>query len=293
VIRDHLVRGIFPAHGLRAVFVRVGDTARLCRVLHGLRPTAAYLFAEGLSAGLLLAALQKDRARVNLQLQCDGPVRGLFVDARPDGEVRGYLRGASVHFPGDPRLGARAALGGAGYLSVIRDMGGGQFYRGSVELEAMDLAGDLRRYFRESEQVDTALDLQVAAGEGEPLADVAGLLLQKLPDGDDAALEAARQRLAAGVLERELHRRASAQEALRAVGGEGFELMADLEVSYVCGCSQERARAAVAVLGRDGVAEILATDREAVVTCEFCRQRYLVREPELQEIQRRLATDAC
>jgi molecular chaperone Hsp33 len=292
-MRDHLVRGIFPAAGLRAVFVRAGDTARMCRMLHGLRPTAAHLFAEGLVSGLLLAALHKDRERVNLQLQCDGPVRGLFVDARPDGEVRGYVRGASVHFPGDPRLGARAALGGAGYLSVIRDLGGGQFYRGSVELQAMELAGDLRRYFAESEQVDTALDVRVAPGSDEPLGDVAGLLVQKLPDGDREVLAQARRRLAEGALAAALARRASAQEALREVAGEGFELLADQEVAYVCGCSQERAQAAVAVLGKDGVEEILATDREAVVTCEFCRQRYVVKEPELQEIQRRLATGAC
>ena len=106
---DRLVRGLLPQRGLRAVFVRVTDTARVARMLHGLYPTAARLFAEALAGGLLLASLQKDRSRVNVQIECDGPVRGLFVDAHPDGNVRGYVRGPSVHFPGDPRAGARAA----------------------------------------------------------------------------------------------------------------------------------------------------------------------------------------
>lgn len=288
-MKDRLVRGLLPGAGARVVFVRVGDTARMSRVLHGLYPTAAHLFAEGLAAGLLLAALQKDRARVNLQVQSDGPVGGLFVDARPDGEVRGYVRGASVHFPGDPRLGARAALGGAGYLSVIRDQGDGQFYRGSVELEAMELAADLRRYFAESEQVDTALDLQVIRRGEEPLGDVCGLLVQKLPDGDAAAVQRVRERLAGGALAAALAAPASAQEVIRAAAGEGFELLADQEVAYVCGCSQDRARSAVAVLGAEGVAEILSSEGQAVVTCEFCRQRYVVGERELREIQGRLA----
>jgi molecular chaperone Hsp33 len=128
---------------------------------------------------------------VNLQIECDGPVRGLFVDADPDGNVRGYVRGPSVHFPGDPRAGARAALGGSGFLSVLRDLGSGQFYRGHVELRALDIARDLDRYFEESEQVATALDLRVVPRDGEPLGEVAGLLVQKLPDGDAAALEQA------------------------------------------------------------------------------------------------------
>ena len=288
-MKDRLVRGLLPGAGARVVFARVGDTARMSRVLHGLYPTAAHLFAEGLAAGLLLAALQKDRARVNLQVQSDGPVGGIFVDARPDGEVRGYVRGASVHFPGDPRLGARAALGGAGTLSVIRDQGDGQFYRGSVELEAMEIAADLRRYFAESEQVDTAVDLQVVRRGDEPLGDVCGLLVQKLPDGDAAAVQRVRERLAGGALAAALAAPVSAQEAIRAAAGEGFDLLADQEVAYVCGCSQDRARSAVAVLGAEGVAEILSSEGQAVVTCEFCRQRYVVGERELREIQGRLA----
>src|SRR5919206_1401354 len=120
---DRLVRGLLPAEGLRAIYVRATDTARLARMLHGLYPTSAHLFAEALAAGLLVAALQKERGRVNLQIECDGPVRGVFVDADPEGNVRGYVRGPNVRFPGDARAGARAALGGSGFLSIVRDLG--------------------------------------------------------------------------------------------------------------------------------------------------------------------------
>jgi molecular chaperone Hsp33 len=33
---------------------------------------------------------------------------------------------------------------------------------------------------------------------------------------------------------------------------------------------------------------VLANEREAVITCEFCRTRYVVTEPELEDIRRRL-----
>ncbi len=285
---DRLCRGLVPSTGLRAVFVRVGDTARMARVLHGLYPTSAHLFAEALAAGALLGALQKEKGRVNLQIECDGPVRGVFVDAHPDGHVRGYVRRPAVHFPGDPVRGARAARGGSGLLSVQRDPGGGQYYRSAVQLEALDLAADLRRWFAASEQVATALDLAVVARDGEPLGDVGGVLVQALPGGDGAALEGARERLAAGALARALAAGGSAQDVIREVAGDGFDLLADVEVAYRCGCSAERARAAVSALGAEGVADVLAKEREAVVTCEFCRSRYVVTEPELAEIRRRL-----
>ena len=284
---DRLCRGLLPG-GLRAVLVRIGDTARMARLLHGLAPTSAHLFAEALAAGALLGALQKDEGRVNLQLQCDGPIGGLFVDADAGGNVRGYVRHPAIDFPGDPARGARAALGGSGHLSVVRDLGAGQFYRSAVELEALDLAEDLRRWFAASEQVGTALDLAVLPRVGERLGEVAGLLVQRLPDGDDLALEAIRARLAAGALPAALAGGAPSQDVIRAVAGDGFDLLADLEVAYRCGCSLERARAAISALGAEGVEDVLAKEKEAVITCEFCRQRYRIGEPELRELLGRL-----
>ncbi|GAO03547.1 Hsp33 family molecular chaperone HslO [Anaeromyxobacter sp. PSR-1] len=286
---DRLCRGLLPQRGLRAAFVRVGDTARMARVLHGLYPTSAHLFAQGLAAAALLGALQKEQGRVNLQVECDGPVGGLFVDADRDGNVRGYVRRPAVHFPGDPDRAARAALGGSGFLSVLRDPGSGQYYRSAVDLEALDLVEDLRRWFAASEQVETALDLAVVGREGEPLAEVGGLLLQKLPDGDGGAIREARERLASGALRAALARGATAQEVIREVAGDGFELLADEEIAYRCGCSPERARAAVSALGREGIEQVLAEEKQAVISCEFCRQRYVIGEAELRDIARRLA----
>jgi molecular chaperone Hsp33 len=201
------------------------------------------------------------------------------------------VRAPHVHFPGDPAAGARAALGGSGYLSVIRDLGGGSFYRGQVELRALSVAPDLERYFTESEQVATAVDVAVLPGEGEPLGDVAGLLVQRLPDGDQAALEAVRARLGEGGFRAALARGAGGQDAIAAVAGDGFELLADLELAYRCGCSQARARAAVSALGKQGILDVLENEKEATVTCEFCRQRYVVSEIDLREMVRALSTE--
>src|SRR5512133_1006549 len=239
---DRICRGLYPSRGLRVVFARVTETARLARMLHGLYPTSAWLFAQALAGGVLLGALQKrEGERVNLQLECDGPLGGLLVDADVAGNVRGYVRHAEVHFPGDPARGAHAALGGTGHLTVLRPLAEGGYYRSTVELEAFDLAADLRRWFASSEQVATALDLCVLPRGEEPLGEVAGLLVQRLPDGDDRAVEAARARVAGGALAEALAGDPHPQAAIEAVLGGGFDLMADLEVAYRCGCDRGRA----------------------------------------------------
>ena len=80
----------------------------------------------------------------------------------------------------------------------------------------------------------------------------------------------------------------SAQEVLRAVAFEGFELLADQEIAYRCGCSLARATSAVSALGADGVAEVIAGEGKAEVSCEFCHAHYVLDRPALEDLERRL-----
>ena len=86
-----------------------------------------------------------------------------------------------------------------------------------------------------------------------------------------------------------LRRGATAHEILTEVAGNPFELLADQEVAYRCGCSKQRARVAVSSLGVDGIADVLQNEKQAVITCEFCRERYVIDEAELREIQAKLS----
>src|SRR5262249_20699209 len=123
------------------------------------------------AASALLAALEKGGTRINLQLECDGPLRGLFVDASADGAVRGYVKNQEL-------AGLAAALGKGGYLSVLRDLGRGEHYRSSVELAEMQIGPALERYFAVSDQVPPRV-ARVPDG---------GVLMQCLPGADPAVL---------------------------------------------------------------------------------------------------------
>ncbi len=287
-MRDLLLRGLASPGDLRVVQVEATDLCRMARMLHGLAPTSAAVFSEALVAGLLLGSLQKERTRVNVSLEVDGPISGLLVDAGTDGDVRGRVRRPDVHFPGDPAIGPRAALGGSGTLSVLRDLGRGEFYRGSVEFVAGTLTENLRRYFVASEQVETALDVQVLARGDEPLGAVAGIVIQKMPEGSAAALAEVRHRIASGAFRDALAGGAAGAALCRSVVGDGLAVLGEGEVAYVCNCSRERAVNAVGALGTEGIRQILAAEKQVVIDCEFCKKRYVVEEAELADILRRL-----
>ncbi|HEY0094272.1 MAG TPA: Hsp33 family molecular chaperone HslO [Archangium sp.] len=293
---DELVSGLLKETDLRVVLVTASELARHARELHRSATASASLMAEALTAGALLASLQKSDSRINLQLECDGPLRGLFVDADTTGVLRGYAKNPLVsHLGAEGEYHWRPALGNKGFLSVLRDLGGGEYYRSAVELEAFDLAKDLEHYFTTSDQLPTRVYLTVlpgvAHGAPEPLGAVAGLFLQPLPDGDQAAFRELGDRLARDF-----------EPTLKAHGGQGatallkalvplpdLEVMSRYPVSFTCSCSKDRVKRALVSMGRAELEDILANEGEAKADCHFCTTHYVVSGEEIRGLLAELA----
>jgi len=286
---DELVSALLGAEDLRVVLALTGELSRHARSLARLRPGSAALLSQGLTAGLLLAALQKERTRLNLQLECDGALRGLFVDAGNSGEVRGYVKNPRVEMVGEEgEFRWRPVLGNRGFLSVLRDQGGGEHYRSSVELARFDLAADLEAYFAGSEQLRTEVLLGAVEEGGEPLAAVGGLFLQPLPGGSAEALASHGARLKArGAFDSALRvgTRAGAAAAVKALfPGADLEVLARYPVSFRCTCSRERVKGALLAMGREELEDLLAKEGQAEVTCQFCSTRYQVGGEEIRKL---------
>jgi molecular chaperone Hsp33 len=294
---DEVVRVHLKRPDLMVVGVLCSQTARRAREIHGCLPTSAGLLAEGLASAFGIAGLLAGQARVNLQITCDGPLRGLFVDADAQGRGRGYVKNPQVNFltaqgdldsasPGalctspDEAFDASGALGREGTLSVIRELKAGEFYRGSVSLEEFDLARDLERYYRESEQIATAVRLH------ERLGQVDALFVQAMPGADAQTVEragASMQILGSKGPPHPSRAFDLVRPLLEQFGGES-DLLAEYPLEYVCGCSAEKVFRAVVAMGRSEIEDMLAKDGRAGATCAFCHTKYEVSGDELRSM---------
>jgi molecular chaperone Hsp33 len=85
-----------PNVGVRLAVCMATLLSREASRRHGLSEGSAAALAQGLAGSLLLAATdrpdQPAGARVDVQLECKGPLRGLLVDADGLGTVRGLVR---------------------------------------------------------------------------------------------------------------------------------------------------------------------------------------------------------
>lgn len=289
---DELVSGLLKDSDLRVVLVRTTELCRQARARHRAEPASAALLAQGLTAAVLLASLQKRAdSRLNLQLECDGPVRGFFADADPTGAVRGYVKNPYVaHLGAEGEYQWRPLLGNQGYLSVLRELDTGEYYRSAVELERFDVAADLEHYFAQSDQLPSRVYLALLPGtedgRPEPLGTVAGLLLQPLPNGDSAAFHSLGEQLAATFRSTlAAHAAASPSELLRAlVPRPDLELLQQYPLAFRCSCSKERVMRALVTLGREELRDMLEKDGQAELTCQFCESRYVVGAEELRAL---------
>lgn len=284
---DELVSALLQDIDVRVVVATTAGTTAKVRETLNLSRAAAALLSQALTAAALMGALQKSDARINLQLECDGPLRGLFTDSDSQGNVRGYVKNPLADTVGaEGPFRWRAALGNKGFMSVLRDIGEGEHYRSSVELTHFDLAKDLEGYFAISDQVKTHVRLaQLALGENA-LALTGGVLVQPLPNGDlEAWAKLGEQLTPEAVQTALLASKGNATALVKELFPRAdLEVMSRFPVSFSCSCSRDRVLNALAAMGKAELEDLLAKEGQAEATCQFCTTRYVIPGDEIRQL---------
>lgn len=286
-MNDYLVRIITESGSVRALAcVTTGLVNEACQ-RHGAWPTAAVALGRALTGGTLMGALLKTGQRLALCFEGNGPLKKILVEADANGAVRGSVRVPAVHMEGkDGRLDVAGALGKAGLLTVTKDLGLKEPYKGIVPLATSEIGEDLAQYLTESEQIPSAVGLGVFVEPDNSVSAAGGFLIQALPPSDDAVVERLMQRLAELPPLTTLLRQGTTPEDLLATlfAGIPYTVLEKRALAFVCSCSRERIERVLLSLGKQDLAELLEKQGETEVTCEFCRERYHFDRPDLERL---------
>ncbi len=293
---DHLFRGTIRALNLRLVVALCTDLCQDAALRHHASPAAACALGRGLLAGVLLATLTKTEERVTIQIQANGPLRGLTVDAYGDGLVRGFPHAPQAGLGADMSKRQRLApfLGRDGVVHVVRDIGVRDRYEGQVSFVTAEVDEDVEAYLRNSEQIPSALGCELIMDPAGQIVCAGGVLVQSMPDSPPETKQHLREvqhMLRSGdFFDVCKTRPRSAQDLARFIAGpyeSSLEFIDHRPLCFQCRCDRGRIAAMLRGMSLTDLDELIA-EGKAEVTCNYCAVRYEISRDELIELRQSL-----
>lgn len=270
---DYLIRVIAKEAGLRGLACVTTDLSNEAAQRHQAAPTAAAALAQGLTGGALMGALLKVGQRVALKLEGSGPLEKILVESDAYGRVRGYVGNPDLSLPmvnGQHNIGA--AVGNIGKLTVVQDLKLKEPVESVVPLQTGSVDADLTFFLNQSEQVLSAVEIGVLSDSAGRITAAAGFLVQALPPYEEKTIRSLIARVQElPHIEKLLADGERPEDMLALIfTGVAYEVLENRELRYECTCSYERSEKALINLGQAGLQNLLDSEGEAVVNCQFC-----------------------
>ena len=268
------------------------DTTQLtqrCSDLHNANALCTAALGRLMTGTLMMGVMLKGAGEsVSVTLKGGGPI-GTMVAVADCDSVRACCDNPRVELPlrADGKLNVGGAVGHAGRISVVKDLGMREPYIGQCELVSGEIAMDFANYFTVSEQQPSLVALGVLTG-GEHVLRAGGLLIQPMPGCEEATIEQLELRSPMFAdISRELA--AAPKEELAEDWFRGLDpvLLDRTPVSYRCTCSRERMERALISMGRADLQEIIDDGKGAELSCHFCGSTYFFTTDELKALMAR------
>ena len=273
---------------VRGRLARLGPTYQEILRPHDYPLPVARLLGETLALTAALATTVKLEDGVFiLQTQGDGPVGMMVADVTSGGDVRGYARyDDSAFAAGADEIPATVPhLLGAGHLAFTVDQGAGaERYQGITDIEGATIAECAQSYFRQSEQLETAIMLAAQPSEDDFPPRAAVLMIQRMPGEDRVIMTQDEEEehwrnavilMSSLTVEELLDPRINDNQLLyRLYHEKGVRLYESRPMRFHCRCSRDKVERTLAAFPPSELDDMKTDDGFIVATCEFCQSEF-------------------
>ncbi len=280
-------REVFLLHNdqVRVTAIAATNLINQMRANHELGLLETYVLGQAYLAGGLLSSTVKGNDRIQLNIECGGPIGGVFVESWAVGAVRGYLKHNPIPLEKPLESLDLNPLYGPGFISISKLLEGHKTpFTGQTMMEYGDLAKDLALYYQQSEQTPTLFSLSVNFDNEGKVTGSGALFIQAMPGCEDSVLE-------------ELQKQASSLPSIGAFlaggktiteyveaqfGSYGIRHIARQPLGFSCPCSRKQYRSYLKNLDKKEQEDILENGPFPLeLVCVNCNTHYHYEKPEL------------
>lgn len=233
---------------------------------------------ELLAAGALLSGNLKTDGTLIVQVQGQGRLKMLVVEATSDQTVRATARwDETAEINDDESL--TDLLGSNSVFVLTLQPKDAEPWQGVVPLEGGSIAQMLINYTKRSEQLDTQI---VLASSDDACG---GLLVQRLPETEPDAASWEHVSTLVQTLTPEELTGLDAQHALYRLFHETPPRVFDPEnIEFACTCSRGKVSDMLLMLGGEEVGGVVAEQGSIQIDCDFCHAKYVFDETDVNAL---------
>jgi molecular chaperone Hsp33 len=283
---DRLIRGHYPAHGIRFAVCQVAGTCTEAVQRHQADWLAGWLLSEALTCAVLLSVMLKETEKYTLRWIYPGPVGTILADTNERAEVRGFPQ--RLRLMGEASTLAEA-MGGEGRVTAITSLPNRVLNTGITPGVFRDVPRDMAHLLSLSFQVESAMNVGLVVPPDDPVSvhSALGVLLQALPGADLERFEAVREQVEQPAFRDWLESAPREPEAVLeriAPDGDAPQTLEETRPRFTCHCSREKVSSVLRMFDPAELQDMLDSEGQADVNCHFCAATYHFSRSDLETL---------
>lgn len=288
-MKDYLIKSIDELGRIRMYVAKSTNLVEMARDTHNTSPTATAALGRTLTVGVIMGAMMKNDTDVlTLKISGDGPAGNIFVVARNNGTIKGYIDNPMADVPSreDGKLDVGTFVGRNGTMTTIMDLGLKEPYVGQSNLVTGEIAEDIANFYAYSEQQPSAVSLGVLVDKDISCKAAGGYIIQLFPGVTDEDIDKIESRLAnTDPISTMIDNGMTPEDIMDKVLGDfNMKILDKIDIQYRCDCSREKIEKVIISLGKKEIDNIINEDGKAEVVCHFCNSKHMFNKEDLTKI---------
>lgn len=275
--RDRTVRVLSKDGNFRVVAITSTNLTRTAQKRHNLSYVPAFFLARTLTASSMMASFLKGEERIIVELQSDKVIKRVFSESMRVGETRGFINYDEKFDISN--LDNLTDLLVPGLLVVTRILyNKAEPVKSVIPIQQGDVSTDLAQYFAQSEQIPTAVLLDVSMDDKGNIMKSAGILLQAMPGANPKDIKKAAQSLEEiEDLSHKLDKGFEIEKELIDILPFEFDVIHSVPVDFYCRCSKEKFIDKLITFDFEEI-ESLKKENQRELVCQYCNEKYYLED---------------